>query len=247
MSRSLAFLLPILAFIAPAAQAQAITIYEETVEEEVVVVDTGTARFVDVAPAPVPAGIAVYGPFRVIDAGRAALVDATDGRSPALFAAMLRDHPAIAVLEMIDCPGTDDDQANLRLGHMIRAHGLATHVPRGGSVRSGAVELFLAGARRSAAPGAEFAVHSWLDQDGREPGDYAPDDVANREYVDYYRAMGMSEAQARAFYDMTNSVHHADARWLTVAEMSQWVGLDSQGDDRGGEALASLDLNHRLR
>lgn len=259
MRRGLAILLPILAFTAQAAQAQTVVtyeevvIYEDVVEEEVVLLDTGTARFVDISPAPVPRGVATYGPFRVIDGTRAALVDATDERSPGAFVAMLRDHPGIAMLEMIECPGTDDDQANLRLGHMIRARGLATHVPRGGSVRSGAVELFLAGVRRSAAEGAEFAVHSWLDQDGREPGDYAPDDMANREYVDYYRAMGMTEAQARAFYDMTNSVHHSDARWLTTAEMGQWVALDGRevgpgGRDRGtGALLASLDSNHRLR
>lgn len=240
MGRGLAIFLSLLAFAAPAAQAQTV-IYEEIVEEEVVFLDTGTARFVDIAPAPLPHGVASYGPFRVLDATRAALVDATDERSPALFAAMLRDHPGLAVLEMVDCPGTDDDQANLRLGRMIRARGLATHVPRGGSVRSGAVELFLAGVHRTAADGAEFAVHSWLDQDGREPGDYAPDDAANREYIDYYRAMGMTEAQARAFYDMTNSVHHADAKWLTAAEMGQWVALDG----RIAEATGGFSFSKR--
>ena len=55
---------------------------------------------------------------------------------------------------------TEDDGANLRLGRMIRARGIATYVPAGGSVRSGGVELFLAGARRFADPDAEFAVHA---------------------------------------------------------------------------------------
>lgn len=246
MRRFLALLLPILAFTAQPVGAQ-VVIYEEIVEEDVVLLDTGTTRFVDVAPAPVPRSVAAYGPFRVIDAGRAALVDATDERSPGAFAAMLRDYPALAVLEMVDCPGTDDDQANLRLGRMIRERGLATHVPEGGSVRSGAVELFLAGVRRSAEPGAEFAVHAWLDQDGREPDDYAAEDEANREYIDYYRAMGMSAAEARAFYDMTNSVPHADARWLTAAEMGQWVRFDDPRANPHGETLASLDLSPALQ
>ena len=237
MRRLLALLSSILAFAAQPAAAQQI-VYEEIIEEEYAVLDTGTTRFVEVTPAPVPQGIATYGPFRVLDRTHAALVDATDERSPGAFVAMLRAYPAITVLEMIDCPGTDDDLANLALGRMIRARGIATHVPNGGSVRSGAVELFLAGARRSAEPNAEFAVHAWLDEDGREPGDYAPNDQANRAYLDYYQAMGMDAGQATAFYAMTNSVPHADAKWLTTAEMGRWVRLDTP--------LASLDFAPRL-
>ena len=177
------------------------------------------------APA-IPQGTATYGPFRVLDGGRAALVGVTDEASPLQFAAMLRDHPGIAVLELVEAPGTENDRANLRLGRMIHARGIATHVPAGGSVRSGAVELFLAGARRSADPAAEFAVHAWADEDGLEPGDYPANAPENRAYLDYYREMGMSAQEAAAFYAMTNSVPHADAKWLTAADMRQWVRLD---------------------
>ena len=173
-----------------------------------------------------PHGLARFGPFRVLDAGRAALVDVTDARSPAAFAAMLAAYPAIAKLDFIECPGTLDDAANLRLGRMIHARGLVTHVPSGGSVRSGAVELFLAGIRRSAGPRAEFAVHSWIDDDGKQPAHYAKDAPVNRTYLDYYREMGMSAIEAQAFYDMTNAVANADARWLNAAQMGQWVRLD---------------------
>jgi hypothetical protein len=180
-------------------------------------------------PPAIPEGAAAYGPFRVIDDGRAALVDVTDGRSPALFAAMLRDHPGIATIEMVECPGTEDDLANLRLGRMIREHGIATHVPAGGSVRSGGVELFLAGAHRYADAGAEFAVHSWQDDTGLEPGDYAAAAPENRRYLDYYRQMGMSPIEAEAFYGMTNSVPFASARWFGAGEMGLWVALENAG------------------
>jgi len=179
-----------------------------------------------IAPLAVPAG-AAYGPFRVIDRGRAALVDVTDARSPAAFAAMLRDHPGITTIDMIECPGTEDDLANLRLGRMIRERGIATHVPAGGSVRSGGVELFLAGAHRIADPGAEFAVHSWMDDTGLEPDDYAATAPENRRYIDYYRQMGMSPIEAEAFYAMTNSVPFASARWFGAGEMALWVALDA--------------------
>lgn len=168
-------------------------------------------------------GIARFGPFRVLDDKRAALVDSTDAASPQAFAAMLAAYPGLEVIEFADAPGTNHDLANLRLGRAIRAAGLATHVPEGGSARSGAVELFLAGTTRTAAPGALFAVHSWRDAYGREPADFAPDAPENRLYLDYYAEMGMTPDEARAFYTMTNSVPHADALWLRGAEMARWI------------------------
>jgi len=138
---------------------------------------------------------------------------------------MLRDYPGIARLDMIDCPGTEDDRANLRLGRMIRAKGLVTHVPANGWVASGAVELFLAGTQRSAEPSARFAVHSWEDDTGHGPNDYSADAPKNRAYLDYYRTMGMSEGEARAFYAMTNATPFARAQWLSTADMAHWTRL----------------------
>ena len=225
MRRLLAALLPLLALIAAPTRAE-VTVYE-TIEVQELIVESGSERLVEaVLPAPKSVGIAAYGPFRVLDSSRAALVDVTDHTAPDQFAAMLRDYPGILMLEMIECPGTDDDRANLRLGRMIHARGIATHVPAGGSVRSGGVELFLAGARRFADPGAEFAVHAWADEDGREPGNYAADAPENRAYLDYYREMGMSSSQAANFYAMTNSVPNADAKWMGAKDMARWVKLD---------------------
>lgn len=221
----LALALPLCALFAAPVAAQEVS-YEIVIEETITVSAPVGERYVAAQPAAVPRGIAAYGPFRVIDGARAALVDVTDARSPTQFAAMLRDYPGIATLEMVECPGTEDDRANLRLGRMIHARGIATFVPAGGSVRSGAVELFLAGARRSADPAAEFAVHSWADDYGREPDDFAANAPENRAYLDYYREMGLSAAEASAFYGMTNSVPNADAKWLTAAEMRQWVRLN---------------------
>lgn len=228
MNRFAALLLPLLALGASPVLADTVV---ETVEvTEVVSTEVtstgGSERFVASAPALVPQGIARFGPFRVLDGSRAALVDVTDARSPAQFDAMLRAFPGISLIEMIDCPGTEDDRANLKLGRMIHARQITTYVPQGGSVRSGGVELFLAGKQRIADPGAEFAVHSWSDEDGREAKDYPADAPENRAYLDYYAEMGMSVPQAKAFYAMTNSVPFDDARWLTAQDMSKWVRLN---------------------
>ena len=237
MHRWFAFLLPLLALAAAPAAAEEVTVtttvYQtaegtvtETVETTTWFSEGGSERFVAVQPAAVPQGIARFGPFRVLDPGRAALVDVTDADSPRQFEALLKAFPGIALIEMIECPGTEDDRANLRLGRMIRARGLATHVPAGGSVRSGGVELFLAGTTRIADPGAEFAVHSWADDAGRQAGDYAADAPENLKYLDYYREMGMAESNAADFYAMTNSVPFEQAKWFGAEEMRRWVQLD---------------------
>lgn len=205
--------------------------------------EAGSTRFVPSRIAAERSAIASYGPFRVLDTGRVALVGVTDSATPAQFAAMLRDYPALATLDLVECPGTEDDRANLELGRLIRAAGLATRVPPGGSVRSGAVELFLAGTTRRIDEGAEFAVHSWIDEDGREAKDFAPDAAIHQPYLVYYREMGMDEAQARAFYTMTNSAPFAAAKWLGAAEMRRWIG---GGEARSAPRIAYLDLQSAL-
>lgn len=224
MRKLIALLLSLFALAAVPAAAQVVV--TETVEQTVFESAGGSERFVASAAPNLPQGIAKFGPFRVLDATRIALVDVTDARSPAQFAALLKAFPGVSLIEMIDCPGTEDDRANLALGRMIHARGIATHVPAGGSVRSGGVELFLAGTRRIADPGSEFAVHSWADEDGREAKDYPENAPENRAYIDYYEAMGMPAAEAKAFYAMTNSVPFESAKWLGASDMGQWVKLD---------------------
>ncbi|MFD2579754.1 hypothetical protein ACFSTD_16705 [Novosphingobium colocasiae] len=135
-------------------------------------------------------------------------------------------------MRLVECPGTEDDLANLQLGRLIRAHAIATHVPAGGSVRSGGVELFLAGTRRIADPGGRIRGPFLAGRGRPRPfGFFPPPRRKNRRYLDYYRQMGMSPIEAEAFYAMTNSVPFDSARWFGPQVMSQWVKLDppSQG------------------
>ena len=229
MRKTIAFALSVLALAtSPAAAQVEVTVSQDgkttTITEYYV--EDGNQRVLVHPPAVIPTGIARFGPFRVIDDSHAVLVDTTDARSPAQFEALLAAYPGITELVMIDVPGTEDDKANMRLGRIIHQRGITTRVPEGGSVRSGGVELFLAGAHRVADPGSEFAVHAWEDDEGRQPGDYAPDAPENRAYIDYYIEMGMTEEQARAFYAMTNSVRFEDAKYLSEQDLAKWVPLD---------------------
>ncbi len=242
MRRIATFLLPLLALLPQPLAAQVLPYDLDFAEvepvsapAETVSVETaqaepergGSERVVGPLPLQPAAGREIYGPFRILDQSSAAMVGVTDERTPAAFDAMLRDHPGIVRIEMVECPGTEDDRANLRLGRMIRARGIAMHVPADGWVASGAVDLFLAGTARSAEPSAQFAVHSWEDDTGRGPDDYSPDAPKNRAYIDYYRTMGLSERDARAFYAMTNSAPFSRPRELTAADITQWTRLQA--------------------
>ncbi len=167
-----------------------------------------------------PAAIAVAGPFRLVARDTLALVGTIDSRGPAQFAAMMARYPGVTRLLMVDCPGSVDEDANRRLARAVRSAGLVTTVPSGGSVRSGAVDLFLAGRVREAARDAEFGVHSWRDEDGREANRVASDDPVHAGYIAYYREMGMTDDAARRFYALTNSVGFDDVRYLTARDMA---------------------------
>lgn len=166
-----------------------------------------------------------FGPFRVIDEQTAELDGVTDRQSPAQFVWMTSEFPLLRVLRMADCPGTIDDVANLRLGRLIHARGMTTVVPSSGSVRSGAVEIFIAGVGRRVESGAQFAVHAWSDRRGVEVADFGASDPISQTYLAYYKEMGLSERQARGFYALTNSVQNDRALWLSADDMSRYVRL----------------------
>lgn len=167
-----------------------------------------------------------FGPFAVVDDTTIRMAGDVTSATPRQFAAMLAAFPTLKRLELVDCPGSLDEEANLILARAIRRAGMETIVPSGGSVRSGAVELWLAGSTRRAAPDAEFGVHSWADENGREANDYPANDPVHAEYLSYYREMGMDDAKARAFYALTNSTPFDDVRYLTRDDMARFVTLN---------------------
>ena len=220
MQRFSCLICAFLALVAVPVAAQDYVVVEEEWSEAV-----SASRYVSPQHAAAEsAAIAAFGPFRVLDETTVAIVDVTDSQAPAHFRALMAQFPQIERLEFVEAPGTHDDIANLELGRMIRTSGIATVAPAGGSIRSGAVELFLAGTERHIDGASEFAVHGWLDDRGMGAEDYAANAPEHRRYLDYYTEMGMQAEQARAFYDMTNSVPFESALWLTGEEMQDWIG-----------------------
>jgi hypothetical protein len=186
--------------------------------------DSRAARFVDFRTPAMeyrPArALARSGPFAVTAADTIEMDGTVDSNTPRQFASLIARFPGVRKLVMRECPGSVDEDANHVLARAVRRAGLTTIVPAGGSVRSGAVDLFLAGVERIAAPDAEFGVHSWQDEDGNGPQDFAANDPVNTVYINYYREMGMTPDAARRFYAMTNSVPFESVRYLSARDMA---------------------------
>lgn len=160
-----------------------------------------------------------FGPFTIIEPTTALMNGATDEHTPDAFRAMLQAFPTIRKISILDCPGTENDDANLEVARMIRRAGIDTHVPAEGSVRSGGVELFLAGVKRTYEKGAQFGVHSWIDEEGRQASDVPADDPINTAYIRYYQEVGLPMAQARAFYEFTNRTGFDSIHFMSEAEL----------------------------
>lgn len=208
--------------LAPANPANASGSY--TVTETVETIEYEIVEPGGYAPAHVSqsAVLGEYGPFRVVAPYKVEMYGTVDSYTPQRFRQMMQRFPGIRRIEMIDCDGSVDEEANLSLARMIRRAGISTHVPANGSVRSGAVELFLSGVTNTADPGAEFVVHSWMDEDGLEANDYPANDPVHAEYLNYYTEMGVPVDKARAFYALTNSVPFSGQLRLSRNDLVQY-------------------------
>ncbi len=206
-------------FLAPANAGSSYTVTEtvETIEYEIVDPDGYATPY-----AVQSAALGEYGPFRVVAQYKAEMYGTVDSYTPQVFRQMLQHFPGIKRIEMIDGDGSVDEEANLNLARMIRRAGISTHVPANGSIRSGAVELFLSGVTNTADPGAEFIVHNWMDEDGMEANDYPANDPVHAEYLDYYKEMGVPADKARAFYALTNSVPFSGQLKLSRNDLAQY-------------------------
>ncbi len=102
------------------------------------------------------------------------------------FEQLFAENPGLTTLVELDVPGSVDDDTMIGLAYRVRELGLNTHLTAQSEIRSGGVDLFLAGARRTMQKGAKIGVHSWSDGQ-REAWEYprdAPEHEMNRRYVE---------------------------------------------------------------
>ena len=139
-------------------------------------------------------------------------------RSPDKVAQLLEDNPDLEWIELLDCPGSMDDQAALKASRLIREAGINTRVPADGEIFSGAVDFFIAGVQREVVDGGIVGVHSW--SDGSVEGSELPPEHSEHDlYEDYYEDMGVSED----FYWFTlNAASSDDIHHMTRDELVEY-------------------------
>jgi len=140
----------------------------------------------------------------------------------AVMQTLFNNYPQIQTIVMQDVPGSMDDDTNLLASMEIRNRGINTHIPSDGMVASGGTDMFLAGVKRSIAPGAKIGVHSWDDGSGKAALDYPRDHQAHVSYLDYYNAIGITTD----FYWYTLEAAPAEGNhWMTAEEMVKYKVL----------------------
>ena len=147
----------------------------------------------------------------------------TDDRSVAQMSKFIRQNPDVKTLVFRDMPGTQDSRANITIARRIRRAGLNTHLEGDSMIASGAVDLFIAGNRRTMDCGARIGVHSWGSPYGFGAQDVSWDTFAAL-HESFLREMGLSPG----FYTFTkNAAPPQGIYWMSAADIERWGLLTS--------------------
>ena len=151
-----------------------------------------------------------------------------NSNTPSVVQTFINDYPTITTLVFMQIPGSDDDDTNLQASQLLRNRGYTTYLPavnvynQDAFIASGGVDMFLAGTRRVIDVNAEVGVHSWSDGTNQAT-DFPVGDPVHQPYIDYYVAMGFSQADAEAFYYFTiNAAPASGIHNMTESELEQY-------------------------
>ncbi|MGS2724699.1 hypothetical protein ACVBEJ_13235 [Porticoccus sp. GXU_MW_L64] len=156
----------------------------------------------------------------VISGNQARMYGVLGSASPNTVNTLVRTHPSVTEIVMVDVPGSMDDDQNLRAARALRTANLNTRIEANGSIASGGVDFFIAGVQRTIINGATIGVHSWAE--GNTEGSSLPrNDPRHNVYIDYYRDMGLADPSGFYFFTL-NAAPSSGIHNMTPAEISQW-------------------------
>jgi hypothetical protein len=118
---------------------------------------------------------------------------------------LLDNHPEVRTIVMTYVPGSDDNGEYLDAALLVNEANLATCVPDGGEIASGAVDFFLAGVVRVLGDNTFVGIHAWAGDD-LEAGELARDDPEHDVYLNFFRQIGIDE----------------DFYWFTLEAAPSW-------------------------
>lgn len=125
---------------------------------------------------------------------------------------------------MLDCPGSSDDDSNLKVAKEMHDLGYSFHLTANSVIASGAVDMYVGGVKRTMDSGAKIGVHSW----GADPGEpiatsYPKGHEVHQQYIKYYTSVGFTQKQAEDFYYFTINAAPAESiHWMTEEEVEKY-------------------------
>ncbi len=138
--------------------------------------------------------------------------------TPATVLELVFQNPHVKTIEMIQCPGSIDDVANLRACLYVHQFGLNTRLNAKSMVASGGSDFFLAGKKREVAEGAKIGVHSW-GGGTKAATDLSRSHDAHKKYLNYYEIVNIP----LDFYWYTLDAAPANAiHWMTEEEIATY-------------------------
>lgn len=138
------------------------------------------------------------------------------------FEALYAANPTVKTVYIRQCDGSINDEVNLQLASRVHALQLNTHLMDDGLVASGGTDFFLAGKQRTMGKNTKVGVHSWAG-DGVVATDFPEGHPNHSPYIEYYKNIGFSEAEAKAFYYFTIHAAPADSiHWMTKHEIATY-------------------------
>ncbi|MDY8135903.1 hypothetical protein [Aquimarina sp. 2201CG5-10] len=131
-------------------------------------------------------------------------------------------YPNIKTINIKECEGSMDDEINLQVSLKVHQKGIVTHLMDNGLIASGGVDFFLAGVTRTAGSNTMIGVHSWSDGTNQAT-DFPVGHQVHQQYIDYYKSIGFTQADAESFYYFTiNAAPASSIHYMTEAEIEQY-------------------------
>lgn len=166
-----------------------------------------------------------FGIFTVIDDNTVEMSGEIESNTLDDFNDLIRSYPNINRINIDEVPGSGDDDINLEVSLKVHDLNIATHLMDNGLIASGGVDFFLAGTTRTKGNNTMIGVHSWSDGTN-EATDFPEGDENHQPYIDYYMAVGFTEAEAESFYYFTiNAAPAEDIYYMTEAEIEHYKVL----------------------
>lgn len=166
---------------------------------------------------PTKAGI-----FKLINTSTLEMNGVIDSKSLKHFNSIYEANSNIKTINIVNCDGSKDDETNLKLSKRVYDLSINTHLLDNASIASGGVDFFLAGKKRTRGNNTKVGVHAW--SGGEETAtDFPVGHAEHQKYIDYYKSVGFSDADAKAFYYFTINAAPAEAiHWMTEAELTTY-------------------------